>query len=119
MDLGKPTIKDGTSKFYSNMVEADDSVSTFGEIEDLFYKSDSTEIKTEEKKKKNWTVHTKDLERKTEIVDFYLTWGAKECSKKFNIPRSTIRNWALGFGFPRKNRMKSENLKSEAVEFAK
>ena len=119
IDLGKSTIKDGTSKIFSNKVEADDSVSTFGEIEDLFYKSDSTEIKTEEKKKKNWTVHTKDLERKTEIVDFYLTWGANACSKKFNIPRSTIRNWALGFGFPRKNRMKSENLKSEAVEFAK
>ena len=119
MDLGKSTIKDETSNFLSIKVEADDSVSTLGEIEDLFYKSDSTEIKTEEKKKKNWTVHTKDLERKTEIVDFYLTWGANACSKKFNIPRSTIRNWALGFGFPRKNRMKSENLKSEAVEFAK
>ena len=69
IDLGKSTIKDGTPKLFSNKVEADDSVSTCGEIEDLFYESDSTEIKikTEEKKKRNWTVHTKDLERKTDL----------------------------------------------------
>ena len=54
---------------------------------------------------------------KKEIVEYYLQYGASSCEKKFQVPRQTVRNWALKNGDV--NIHLTSQMKKDAVKDAK
>ena len=50
------------------------------------------------KKRGTWTKHDIDDAKKQEIIEDYLKIGMGPTVEKYNIPRQTIRNWALRSG---------------------
>ena len=63
-----------------------------------------------------------DVEKKREIVEFYLQNGAFACEKEYSVPRQTVRNWALNLGLVQSRYLKSADVikiaKEEGVKSA-
>ena len=58
----------------------------------------SSQSETPSKRRVNWSKHDVDNAKKQEIIDDYLKMGMGPAAEKHNIPRQTIRNWALKSG---------------------
>ena len=58
----------------------------------------------------------KDIAKKCEIVEYYVKNGAIACEKQYQVPRQTVRNWALNLGVVRSNYLKGQE---DVVKFAK
>ena len=96
-----------TKKDYAKMLEVAEYANTHGlrEATQKYGVKITTIWDWKDKVKKKGSVRKErvprrplDEDRKGEIIQTYLTEGAFACEKKYDIPRQTVRNWALKRG---------------------
>jgi len=63
------------------------------------WRSKMKELGKKDVKKPTKVTVARDENEKKKIVEFYLEKGAFACEKEFQVPRQTVRNWAIKHGY--------------------